>query len=151
MFRKLRKLSLLTELMNNLATWFDWSMALIHPEKVSMIPKKFLWIKEKFLWFKEISWLFFFIEFKRLMSVQSHKYMRNVINRNMFFNLMKKWTSFKVIKLNKLFLMFFPVLYLNQMNIFFNQINNVLKNLYSSVNNYNFWKFFSIFEKWIHV
>ena len=32
-----------------------------------------------------------------------------------------------VMKLNKLFLKFLPVLYLNQINIFLNQINNVYK------------------------
>ena len=31
----------------------------------------------------------------------------------------------KIIKLNKQFLKFFPVLYLNRKNIFFNQVNNV--------------------------
>ena len=61
------------------------------------------------------------------MSVQSHKYMCNVINRNIFLKLKKKLSSFKVIKLNKLFLKFLPVLYLNQINIFLNQINNVEK------------------------
>ena len=52
------------------------------------------------------------------MSVQSHKYMYNVINRNIFFNLNKKLSSFKVIILNKLFLKFLPIFYLNQINIF---------------------------------
>ena len=37
-----------------------------------------------------------------------------------FFNLKKKLSSFKVIKLNNLFLIFLPVLYLNQKNIFLN-------------------------------
>ena len=59
------------------------------------------------------------------MSAQSHKYMCNVINRNIFFNLMKKLFSFKVIKLNKLILKLSPVLYLNQINIFLKQINTV--------------------------
>ena len=58
---------------------------------------------------------------------QSHRYMCNLINRNIFFILKKKLSSFKVIKLNKLFLKFLPVLYLNQISIFFNQINNVKK------------------------
>ena len=81
--------------------------------------------KKNFLWFKEISWLLFFCEFKKWMSVQSHKYRCNLININIFFNLMKKLSSFEVIKLNKLFLKFLLVLYLNWINIFFNQINNV--------------------------
>ena len=58
------------------------------------------------------------------MSVQSHKYMCNVINRNIFSNLNKKLSLFKVIKLNKVFLKFLPVLYMNQINIFLNQIND---------------------------
>ena len=61
------------------------------------------------------------------MNVQSHKYMCNVINKNIFFSLKKKLSLFKVIKLNKLFLNFSPELYLNQINIFFNQINDVNK------------------------
>ena len=69
--------------------------------------KKFLWLKkmslnqkqEKFLGFKEISWLIFFFEFKKWMSVQSHKYMCNVINRNIVFNLKKKLSLFKVMEL----------------------------------------------------
>ena len=47
------------------------------------------------------------------MSVQSHKYMCNVINRNIFFDLKKNLSPFKEIKLNKLFPKF--------------QINNVKK------------------------
>ena len=50
------------------------------------------------------------------MFVQTHKCMCNVINRNIFLNEKKKLSSFKVIKLNKLFLKFFPVFYLNQIN-----------------------------------
>ena len=61
------------------------------------------------------------------MPVQSHKNMCNVINRNIYFNLKKKLSSFKVIKLNKLFLKFSKVLYLNEINIFLNQINNIKK------------------------
>ena len=74
----------------------------IHPEKSFIESNKFVHCyaaKEKFLWFIEIS----------------------------CFNLKKKFSSFKVIKLNKLFLNFLPVLYLNQINIFLNQINNVEK------------------------
>ena len=52
------------------------------------------------------------------------QYMHNVIHRNILFNLKKKLSSFKVIKLNKLFLEFLPILYLNQKNIYLNQINN---------------------------
>ena len=44
-----------------------------------------------------------------------------------FFDLNKKLSSFKVIKLNKLFLKFLIVLYLNEKNILLNQINNVEK------------------------
>ena len=40
---------------------------------------------------KEIS-LFFFSEFKKWMSVESHKYMCDVINKNIFFNLKKKFS-----------------------------------------------------------
>ena len=61
------------------------------------------------------------------MSAYSHKYMCNVINRNTFFNFKKKISSFKVMKLSTLFLKFLPVLYLNWINIFLNQINNVNK------------------------
>ena len=50
-----------------------------------------------------------------------------MIDRNILFNLKKKLSSFKIIKLNKLFLKFVPVLYLNQINISWNQINNVSK------------------------
>ena len=50
--------------------------------------------------------------------------MSNVINKNIFFDLKKKLSSFKVTKLNKLFPKFLPVLYLNQINIFSNRINN---------------------------
>ena len=42
--------------------------------------------------------------------------MRDVIHRNIFFNLKKKISSFKVIKLNKLFPVFLPVLHLNKKN-----------------------------------
>ena len=42
--------------------------------------------------------------------------MFNVISKNIFSNLKKKLFLFKVIKLNKLFLKFSPVLYLNQIN-----------------------------------
>ena len=48
--------------------------------------------------------------------------MHNVIQRHILFNLKKKFSSFKIIKLNKLFLKFLPVLYLNKKNIFSNQI-----------------------------
>ena len=41
-----------------------------------------------------------------------------------FFNLKKKCSSLKAIKLNKLFLRFFPAMHLNQNNTFLNQINN---------------------------
>ena len=54
--------------------------------------------------------------------------MCNLINRNIFFNLKKKLSSFKVIKLNKLFPKFLSVLYLNQITIFLNHMNNVKKN-----------------------
>ena len=47
--------------------------------------------------------------------------------RNIFFNLKKKLSSFKVIRINKLFIKFLSVFYLNQINIFLNQINNVKK------------------------
>ena len=57
----------------------------------------------------------FFIEFKKWMSAQSHKC--NVINTNIFFSLKKKLSSFKLIKLNNLFLKFLPVFYLNQINM----------------------------------
>ena len=53
----------------------------------------------------------------------------NEIRRNIFFHLKKKFSSFKVIKLNKLFLKFWTVQYLNQKNIFPNQINNVKKRI----------------------
>ena len=53
--------------------------------------------------------------------------MCTVINRNIFINLKKKLSSSKVLKLNKLFLKFPPVLYSNQINTFINQINNVKK------------------------
>ena len=53
--------------------------------------------------------------------------MCDVANSNIFFNLNKKLPLIKVIKLNKLSLMFLPVLYFNQINIFFNQINNLKK------------------------
>ena len=56
--------------------------------------------------------------------------MRNVIHKNIFFNLKKKLSSFKVIKLYKWVLKFFPVLYLNQKDFFSNQINNVKKIIY---------------------
>ena len=56
------------------------------------------------------------------MSAQLLKYMCYVINRNFFFNLKRKLSPFKVIKSNKLFLTFLPVLYLNQ-------INNVKKSI----------------------
>ena len=56
--------------------------------------------------------------------------MRNLIHRNIFFNLKIRISSFKVIKFNKLFLEFFPVMYLKEKNIFFNQIINVKKIIY---------------------
>ena len=92
----------------------------------------FLYTQKTFLWIKQIYALLygqrkvsliwrnflivFFFEFKKWMSAQSHKHMSNVMNRNIFFNLKKKLSSFKVIKLNKLFLKFLLVLYLNQIN-----------------------------------
>ena len=54
-------------------------------------------------------------------------YTRNVIHRNILINLKKKFSSFKVIELMKIFLEFLPVLYLNQKNIILNQMNDVEK------------------------
>ena len=55
------------------------------------------------------------------------QWMHNVIHRNNFFNMKKKFSLFKVIKLNKLFPEFLPILYFNQKNIYLNQINNAKK------------------------
>ena len=52
-------------------------------------------------------------------------YIFKVILRNIFFNLKKKFSSFKVIKLKKLFLEFLPVLYLNEKNSYLNQIKSI--------------------------
>ena len=56
--------------------------------------------------------------------------MCNVINGNIFFNLKNKLSSFKVIKSNKLFLKFLPILYLNRKNIVSNQGNSVKEIIY---------------------
>ena len=50
-----------------------------------------------------------------------------VTHRNILFYSKKKISLLKVIKLMKIFLKFFPVLYLSQKNIFLNQINNIEK------------------------
>ena len=104
--------------------------------------------RKNFLWFRRtlfepnlciaIGWEKIFFDLKKFFDcffslnlrneyLCSHKSTCVMWSREIFSLIKKKLSFLKLMKFNKVFLKFSPVLYLNQINVFLNQINNVKK------------------------
>ena len=84
--------------------------------------------KKSFFDLKKFLNCFLFFKLKKSIPGQSHSRWVKYDSQKYFILFKKKCCSFKVIKLIKTFLELSQVMYLNQENIFSNQINNIEKN-----------------------